>query len=875
MPPANEASSGEPPVYGLVGSFDFFGSSDSEFGDLVHTVVDQIGGESINNEGLFGILKKKLTILEDGTLSLFSLSRGQRPDVRDVVLSEESYFDCKSSLKKELKRICQSAKIGSRITSPKDLFLLRFVFSHHEFFSVQTEARHTQDYDIFVVRHPNADFNGCRTFAVARKSGKSLSSGEPPPQEELTPISYVSAVGRICTKWETSGKRIISLMHAVVNIVPSDVKLFITTMQDVYPLSPRNSLDSYILYSKLLFHGIRLLPSSLSILVRFLVNKLISLESEIHSENPNIYTKERFEKWRQEELQTVAIKIRRGEYADINAAKSYIQDLDGLKAQFSERFTEEDIDRNAQIFDHIAMELFNFISEVHQNGLPYTKVFQSPAEAPTPSPSKGLKVPVHAVSILSSSDLESSAVEDFAVSGYGKKGEQLYKQFVDLEATILSVFETQILAIERCQFVNYIPVYLVCHYDSWCEKFLQIIFKKLFNPRETLVIRETSVDYIVSFVTNYRIVSNFKFYTPCIKYLMQFLHDFVAHWSIEKSSLNSSSQTDHAIRRSGLKRSLGSQLPKRSHLTLRNRFGLYCHVVCSLCKLFSKITDSLLSDGTRTCSFEDSSFLLDSVLNANRGLIPFILCGDLSPMEEGVDPETLVDFLSSVVRLVHRTASEHKLSISKYLGPIKVTLELLSSNGSGERMSGSQPRRFLDELRLWHSGKYLRRFQAEADSSQECANISSSVEELLKLVQLETETQVRDEAESPSQETDMPEKVYGEMESSILPDQSLWDYVWGDVPVSQEELEQDLYVTKNRLYKEDLDKQFNSSGREACRRGCSDRASTRSPCSDMSLLDTLLSSDAYKRGEAILHSYQRKHSSSKKRSKLSRKSRLI
>ncbi|OII73177.1 uncharacterized protein cubi_02409 [Cryptosporidium ubiquitum] len=876
----NEAPSRDFSIYSLVGDFDFFESSDSDFGELVHTVVDQIGGENINNQRLFDVLKKKLTILDNGTLNLFASSKNPRPEIKDILFSDGSYFDCKSNLKKELKKICQNAELNSQILNPKDLSILRFVFSHHKFFNTQNEIRYPQDYEIYVVRHPNTDFNGCRTFAVKKKHGKS-STEENSNKEELIPISYVSSVAKINTKWEKSGRRIINLMHAVINIVPSDLKLFITAMQDIYPLSIRNSLDSYILYSKLLFHAIKLIPSTLSILLRFLINKLISLESEIHSKNPNNHTKERFEKWRQEELQTVAIKIRRGEYADINSAKSYIQDFDGLKTQFSERFTEEDIDRNAQVFDNITRELFDFISEVYENGFKYAKIFENSTETLNSTPTRNLKVSGNASSILSSSDLESSAVEDFVVSGYGKKEELLYKQFVDLESTILNIFETQILAIEKCQFVNYIPIYLVCHYDHWCEKFLQITFKKLFNPHETLIIREASVDYIVSFVTNYEIVSNFKFYTPCIKYLMQFLHDFVAHWSIEKTNQNLESQEFNTNKRSGFKRSFGDHSQKHSHLTLKNLFGLYCHVVYSLCKLVSIIIKTILNDSIQENSFEGIHFLIDSVLNINRGFIPFILCGDLSPIDN-IDFETLTIFLKSIIRLVYRTVSEHKekLSVSKYFGAIKLISELLNSNINKEAIK-SEPKLFLDKLWLWHSGKYLKKFQTTRRNLIEDLNISSYFEELFKLGEDEIQTQFEDDKELLSEKINLPENKYGEMESSILPEQSLWEYVWGDVPVSHEELEQELYITKNKMFKEDLDKQFNylnqeGNGKDRDKECLRSSFSKKSSSTSMSLLDTLLSSDAFKRGEAILHNYQRKHSpSSKRTNKLSRKSRLF
>ncbi|KAH8584342.1 uncharacterized protein ELE39_002436 [Cryptosporidium sp. chipmunk genotype I] len=876
----SEKSPKDSSIYGLVGEFDFLEASDSDFGELVHNVVDQIGGENTNNEKLFDVLKKKLTILDNGTLNLFGSSKSSRPEVKDILLPDGSYFDCKSSLKKELKRICQNAQLDSQILDPKDLSILKFVFSYHKFFNTQNETKYPQDYDIYVMKHPNTDFNGCRTFAIKKKCKDSLTHEESGKQE-LIPISYVSSVVNISTKWEKAGRKIVNLMHAVINIVPTDIKLFITTMQDIYPLSFRNSLDSYILYSKLLFHAIRLIPSTLSILLRFLINKLISLESEIHFKNPNNYTKERFEKWRQEELQTVAIKIRRGEYTDINSAKLYIQDLDGLKAQFSQRFTEEDIDRNAQVIDNITKELFEFISEVYENGFQYTKIFLNSTETSNSTPTRNLKVPSNVSSILSSSDLESSAVEDFVVSGYGKKEELLYKQFVDLENTILNIFEIQILAIERCQFVNYIPIYLVCHYDSWCEKFLQIIFKKLFNPHETLIIRESSVDYIVSFVTNYQIVSNFKFYTPCIKYLMQFLHDFVAHWSIEKSNQNLSYQDIHNTnKRSGFKRSFGGYSQKHSHLSLKNLFGLYCYVVFSICKFISVITNIILSNNIQDNSFEDLCFLIDSVLNMNRGFIPFILCGDLSPIDN-LDSETLKVFLKSIIRLIHSMFSvyKEKLNMPKYFGAIKLISELLNSN-SNKEVVGIEPKLFLDKLWLWHSGKYLKRFKTTKLNLTEDQDISFHLLELLKLTENEKQTQSQ-EPEVPSQEINLPEKTYGEMESSILPEQSLWEYVWGDVPVSHEELEQELYVTKNKMYKEDLDKEFDylnqelngqDGDKESVRGVCSKKSSS----SSMSLLDTLLSSDAYKRGEAILHSYQRKHSlSGKKTNKLSRKFRLF
>lgn len=876
----NETPSGDSSIYSLVRDFDFMESSDSDFGELVHTVVDQIGGENINNEKLFDVLKKKLTILDNGTLNLFGSSKNLKPEVKDILLSDGSYFDCKSNLKKELKRICQNAEINSQILNPKDLSILRFVFSYHKFFNSQNMTRYPQEYDIYVIRHPNTDFNGCRTFAIKKKHGKSPTN-ENSDQEQFIPISYVSSVAKINTKWEKSGKKIINLMHAVINIVPSDVKLFITTMQDIYPLSIRNSFDSYILYSKLLFHGIKLIPSTLGVLLRFLINKLISLESEIHSKNPNKYTKERFEKWRQEELQTVSIKIRRGEYADINSAKSYIQDFDGLKTQFSERFTEEDIDRNAQIFDNITRELFDFITEVYESGFQYNKIFSNSTETLNSTPTRNIKVSGNVSSILSSSDLESSAVEDFVVSGYGKKEELLYKQFVDLENTILNIFETQILAIEKCQFVNYIPIYLVCHYDFWCEKFLQIIFKKLFNPHETLIIREASVDYIVSFVTNYKIVSNFKFYTPCIKYLMQFLHDFVAHWNIEKTSQNLSFQEADGNNISGFKRSFEYHSQKHLHFTLKNLFGLYCHVVYSLCKFVSTVINIILNDNLKDNSFEDIWFLIDSVLNMNRGFIPFILCGDLSPVNN-IDPETLRIFLKSVMKLVYKTFFDfkEKLNILKYIGAIKLISELLDSNINKEAIK-CEPKLFLDKLWLWHSGKYLKKFQNTKINIQEDLNISSYFEELLKLSEDEAQTKPEDEPKAPTEQMNPQENTYGEMESSILPEQSLWEYVWGDFPVSHEELEQELYITKNKMFKEDLDKQFNYSNQEIntkdmYKESIRSSYSKKSNSSNLSLLDTLLSSDSFKRGEAILHSYQQKHSPSwKKTNKLSRKSRLF
>ncbi|KAJ1613119.1 hypothetical protein OJ253_356 [Cryptosporidium canis] len=872
----DEETSGAHPINGIVEKFDFFGSSDSDFGDLVHTVVDQIGYGNINNEGLFYVLKKKLTILDDGTLNLFVASKNLRQEVKDIILPDGSYFDCKLSLKKELRRVCQNAELDSQITNTKDLSLLRFVFSHHKFFTTRKETIYPQEYDIFVIRHPNKDLNGCRTFALRKKLGSS-SPEERSDQEELIPISYVSSVDKINTKWELSGRRIISLMHAIVNIVPTDVKWFITTMQDVYPLSLRNSLDSYILYCRLLFHGIKLIPSTLSILVRFLLNKLVSLESEIHIRNPNNHTPERFEKWRQEELQIVAFKIRKGEYKDISAAKSYIQDLDGLKTQFSKRFTEEDIDRNAQIFDNITTKLFDFMSEVCENGLKYTRILTSHADHLNVTPSRSLKVPENVSSILSSSDLESSAIEDFSIPGYGKKEELLYKQFIDLETTVLSVFETQILAIEKCQFVNFIPIYLICHYDSWCEKFLQINFKKLFNPHETLIVRETSVDYIVSFVTNYEIVSNFKFYSPCIKYLMQFLHDFIAHWSIERANLGLNSPNGRNKGSSRFKRSLDSS---RSQFTLRNLFGLYCHVVYSLCKLVSVIINNLLNNNIKEYSFEDVSFLLESTLNANRGIIQFILSGDLSPVEN-VDHETLTVFLNSVIMLTHGATSKYgdDISISKYLGPIKTTLKLLNSINNNYLVK-YEPKLFLDKLWLWHSGKYILKFKAKMEGSLDLSDTSSIAKELLESTKEETKTKLHTE-ESPSLESGSPERAYGKMESSILPGQSLWEYVWGDIPISEEDLEQELYITKNNVYKEYLDQYLDNPKEDSDMEEHNNKPPIRSPHSskfsspNMSLLDTILSSDAYKRGEAVLQSYNQKHSPSKRRgSKFSRNYRL-
>ncbi|KAF7457075.1 RNA polymerase I specific transcription initiation factor RRN3 [Cryptosporidium felis] len=880
-------------IFGLINDFDFFGSSESEFGELVHTVVDQIGVEITNNEKLFDILKRKLTILENGTLNLFGSPRTQRSEPKDIFVSQEIYFDSRFSLKKELKKICQNSEVGSQILNSRDVSILRFVFSHHRLFSNNTENGTIKDYDIFVIRHPNQDFNGCRTFSIKKRSGKSPPNDS--KEDEFIPISYVSSINNIPTKWEQSGKRILHLMHSIINIVPRDIKLYMATLQDIYPLSPRNSMDSYVIYSRLLFHSIKLVPSTLSILIRFLITKLVMVESEIHTLNPNNFTEERFEKWRQEELQTMAIKIRKGSYNDIASAKSYIQDIQGLKVHFSEKFTEEDIDRNAQILDNTMKELFDFIYGVYENGFEYAKIFENSSRNPdilvqgkTSKPSFNRKnIPS---SILSSSDFESSAIEDFGITGFSKKEEQQYKQFNDLETTVLGTFETQILTINKCQFVNYIPIFMVSHCELWCEKFLQITFRKLFNPHETLIVREISVNYIISFVSNFQIVSNFKFFTPCIRYLMQFLHDFVAHWNIEKSNqIQNDHQTEiYDNKRSKLKTSEFS--PKAKNYTLRNLFGLYCKVVESLCILISKISIRILREKFKFYSLEDLGFLLESILNVNRGLISSVICGTLSPIER-LNPRILGDFLKVTIQLVYKVIflEKEKLDCSKYLGSIELTLELMDMN-SKQEIPKDDKIEFLGKLWLRHSGKYLKKFRIDetnfncVDESTNSQEITTQIEEILKFVeqnkQHESRNEVNGEIREDSVEINNDKEIYGEMESSILPEQSLWEYVWGNVPISEEELEQELYVTKNKVLKIDFedvphfeDKISQGKGNKKGANGTLRKKNSGSQ--EMSLLDTLVSSDAFKRGEAILHSYQRKHSPFRKNnSKIFGKSKL-
>ncbi|KAH8739395.1 hypothetical protein FG386_000367 [Cryptosporidium ryanae] len=901
-------------IYNEVLEFNFCSCSEKEYGELVHSVIDGIGSSEIDIDRMFEVFKKKLLIQDNGKVgvpvgSREEIQRGVEA-TKDIVVSDSVYFDSRLSLKKELKKIIQSTAVNSRITGERELSILEYVFSHSNLRYASQNG-----HEFYVVRHPNPDYNGCRTIAVGERSffgdvlrDNALSSSLSP---KLTPLSYVSCVNKIKSKWETSGKLIVNLMHSVTSMVPRSIKQYIAVFQDIYPVSQRNSVDSYFLYLRILEHGIKLVPASTNILVRFLMDKLLSLESEVNTENPNLYTNERYEKWRQEELHNFALRVRKGEFRDIISAKNYIQDDNLLRKEFSDKFTEEDIDRNVQIIDVLMAEFFEFVNEVCENGLKYKDYFENPICEQSgnktsknasqkllgnPKASRGGMV---SGGVLSSSDLESSAIEDSATSPSligsecGKKEEQLYKQCVDLASTILEVYETKILSLQKCSFINYIPIYLINNNLNWCENYFQINFRKLFNPLETLMIRKMSVDYIISFILNYKISSNFKFYTPCVRYLMQFLHEFIAHWNMENSSTDGTSSKKKVL------------ISKYNSNSLKNLFELYCHVVNSLCWLFSVISISCIShldqvrDSGTDKSGMDILFVFDSIFNPNRGFISFVLFGSLSPLES-IDSRTPVLFSKSSVLLFSKIVQiqkdknhpfrDHpcietirKARTHQCVASVKLVRSLFEKNQDLASQLDYAPSKLLGKILLRHSEAHINALFSPENNTASLSFIQKVVSSVVDVeinALIDDVSQIRDEmfaqgkansssgSELNSNIQSEPEtkatsvenitgivNAYGEMKSSILPQQSLWESVWGTVPVSQEELESDLYITKNKRLRVDcgMDESASHVGtRNNTRKSYGSFSNSDPSGKKPSLLDTILSSEAYKRSKVSM-----------------------
>ncbi|KAH7649604.1 hypothetical protein FG379_001230 [Cryptosporidium bovis] len=848
-------------VYNEILEFDFYSCSEKEYGELVHSVIDNIVPSEINVDKIFDVLKKKLIIQDDGKIGVSIGSRGQSQReseiMKDIVVSDNVYFDCRFSLKKEIKKIIQSAKINSKITDERELLILKYVFSKD----------YQEEYEFYIVRHPNPDYNGCRTIAIGK--GSSLDENIKDDNSnnsflsKLVPLNYVSCVNKIRSKWEHSGRLIVNLMYSILNIIPRSIKQYIAVFQEIYPVSQRNSIDSYLLYFRILQYGIKLVPASTNILVRFLMDKLISLESEVNTDNPNLYTNERYEKWRQEELHNLAIRIKKGEFKDIISAKNYIQNDDLLRKEFSDKFTEEDINKNVQIIDILMVELFEFINDVCENGLKYRDYFENVKYEQLSNnninkntsqklfvDSKVSRDSMLSGGVLSSSDFESSAVEDSIVSSscfgseYGKKEEQLYKQCVDLANTILEVYETKILSLQTCCFINYIPIYIISNNFNWCERYFQINFKKLFNPLETLMVRKMSVDYIISFILNYKVSSNFKFYIPCVKYLMQFLHEFVAHWNMERTNKYSYNSNNDDGYCSNKKKPV---ISKYNSNNLKNLFELYCHVVSSLCWLFSVISISCIShlDETKENVGIDNNdidvlFVLESLFNPNRGFISFVLFGSLSPLES-IDPKTPTIFYKSSVLLLNKIVEIQKdkdnsfcnhsnveiiknVKSYQYLNSVKLVKNLFEKNQESTSQFDYIPNKFLSKIRLRHSDIYINSLFIPEKSTASLSSVNKivlnaniDINPLIDAIDKnreETNTnheincnyeskqnknpQNLAENKGKSEDKSSVENTYGKMKSSILPQQSLWESVWGSVPVSQEELESDLYITKNK-----------------------------------------------------------------------------
>ncbi|KAL7065881.1 hypothetical protein ACR3K2_36770 [Cryptosporidium serpentis] len=848
-------------IINLIKNYNFCDSSDSELGDLINIILDNLGNENFQLSNILNILKEKISIRDDGTLCIF---RQKNSNFIDLSINGKS-FDSKYSLKKELRRICQNYNINSEINCKDDINLLKYILKFHP----KYDDKYKNLEQILIIKHPIKKYNHIRTFAIKNKSNDD--------NNIINPFSYVTCVNNMESKWEQAGKKIIKVISTIINIYPREINQYINLIQSLFPPTTRFSVDSFIIYINIALYSIKLIPCVSSMIIKYILNRLVIIDSEIHVSNPNIWTEERFEKWRQEELQNIAIKIKKGDYNNINDTQKYIEDIEAQKIKFIDLITEEDIDKTAQILDNILLILYEYILDICTKGIENEFIKDKDKEISKKInlkndniiKTKKLEI-LKYTNILSSSDIESSAPED-NLTNVSDKYTIYWNNAVNLIEILLDAFDTYIITVNKCQFIQLIPIYAISFHEIWCESFMQRLFKRLFKPHEILIIRKIAIDYIISCIYRIKTVNNMKFIIPTIKYLLQFLYEFIAHWNLNKNKDDN--------KRNDIKLNNSIDIHQSTNL-----YSLFCYVTERLCWLFYLLYP-LLIKCIDNGDIENIKIYIDLLFNDRKGFITFIICGDLNPIDN-INIFILSIFLDSCARIVlYIYEKDLTFSFKKYILALKLwkklKLLIIDNNQLIKFSFDSNKLNFLKQfdnnmpvkkMLLWHSIRYTKELYSEyfvnelnymdnniiinIDAFDFLINIYENYIESENIDNIKNNednscfrqvNQINDKNKNII--TEFITSPYGKMEPAILPNQSLWEYAWGDEVLHDDTLihhhsEYSKYSNNNKY-----DKRYKNF------------------TSGLSLLNILTSSIAYKRSLVQVNNNKHNLDNSKRRKK--------
>ncbi|EEA06212.1 uncharacterized protein CMU_007010 [Cryptosporidium muris RN66] len=848
-------------IINLIKNYNFCDSSDSELGDLINIILDNLANGNFQLSNILNVLKEKISIRDDGTLCIF---RQKNPNFIDFSINSKS-FDSKYSLKKELRRICQDYNINSEINCKDDINLLKYILKFHPKYDKYKYLE-----QILIIKHPIKEYNNIRTFAIKNRSNDD--------NNIIIPFSYVTCVNNMESKWEQAGKKIIKVISTIITIYPREINQYINLIQSLFPPTTRFSVDSFIIYIKIALYSIKLIPCVSSMIIKYILNRLVIIDSEIHVNNPNIWTEERFEKWRQEELQNIVIKIKKGDYNNISDTQKYIKDIGAQKIKFIDLITEEDIDKTAQILDNILLILYEYIFDICTKGIE-NKMIKDNDKDKEISKEINLKsdniIKIEKLeiskytSILSSSDIESSAPED-NLTNASDKYTIYWDNAANLIEILLDAFDTYIITVNKCQFIQLIPIYAISFHEIWCENFMQKLFKRLFKPHEILIIRKIAIDYIISCIYGIKTVNNMKFIIPTIKYLLQFLYEFIAHWNLSKNKDDN--------KRNDMKLNNSIDIHQSTNL-----YSLFCYVTERLCWLFYLLYPILIKCIDND-DIENIKIYIDLLFNDRKGFITFIIYGDLNPIDN-INIFILNIFLDSCCRIVlYIYKKDPTFSFKEYILALKLWKKLksliidnnqlnkLSFNPNKlnclEQFYNNMPVR---KMLLWHSKRYTKELYSEyivnelnyMDDVINIDNLDFLVNIYENYIESENIGNIKDNEDNSCFEkvnqindknkniiTEFITSPYGKMEPAILPNQSLWEYAWGDEVLQNDILshhdysEYSKYSSNNKYNKKH--KNFTSG---------------------LSLLNILTSSIAYKRSLVQVNNNKHNLDNSKRRKK--------
>ncbi|CEM39811.1 unnamed protein product [Vitrella brassicaformis CCMP3155] len=456
-------------------------------------------------------------------------------------------FESRVALKQRIRTIMTDAADGEDLKG-EDFELLREVLRYHP----RADYKQKDCVGIFVARHPNVKFD-CRAFFVRRSVGM---------HEDF---SYVRCVDGLPSADAYAYERICDAIDRVCSFFPQATQLLVKVLGDNQP-HHRKNVEEHQNYTRSMLWLCRRKPQMRAGILKLFIARLIDFDVEIKEDDPNSIDIEEYELWKREQLNFLSVQVSVGA-KDPAEAQKLLNDEERLRQLYRMRRGEEDIDKMAQGLDHLMSMGFDFLQAE------LLSLSHSPPVNPIkPDPDTDGATPPQP----QQPQQQQQQLQQQASSISSKRGRGLSVAHCEgdvLMDELLMIFEQIVLPTHRCRHTQFLLFYATSLKPAWAERFLQLLFDRLYDSNVYVATRRKCAFYIASYVCRAEFLP-LEFSRQSLVYLLGFLHQHCNKLAITNTPHNT------AERAAGLLRAGSASAYPINPEGNRTLFYAVCQAVC-------------------------------------------------------------------------------------------------------------------------------------------------------------------------------------------------------------------------------------------------------------------------------------------------------